>query len=72
MTTIVSPTTSDSSLLHGVYFDGANFIDRNKNTLTHKWVVFCYWSNQNSKYGCEIANTRTAHFCAQYGIKNEL
>lgn len=70
MKTIVAPTTANSMLIHGIFYDGKNFVDKYKNILEDTWVVSCYWTNQNSKFGCEIADIKTTKFCQDYGLKN--
>jgi len=71
MTTIIEQTTENSMFLHGVYFDGKNFVNRYNDVLKNTWVVNCYWTNQNSKFGCEVADLKTNKFCAEYGIENK-
>jgi hypothetical protein len=68
MTTIVA-TQATSILNNGVYHNGENFIDKYNNILENRWVVYCFWSNQNSKFGCDIADLRTNKFCLDYGIE---
>lgn len=71
MITIISPTTSNSMLNNGIFYDGKNFIDKYKNILSNNWVVNCFWTNQNSNYGCDIADLRTNKFCKDYNIENK-
>lgn len=71
MTTIISPSTANSDLINGVFHNGVNFINKYNDILKNTWVVFCYWSNQNSFYGCEVADLRTEYFCNTYNIPNK-
>lgn len=71
METIITPTTSNSMFINGIYFNGTNFVDRLNYPLSNVWVVFCVWTNHNSKFGCEIADIKTENFCKQYKIENK-
>ena len=71
MTTIILQTTSNSMFIHGIYFNGENFVNKYNDILKNTWVVNCFWTNQNSKYGCVIADVRTEKFCNDYGIENK-
>lgn len=73
MKQIIAPTTSNSDLVNGVFFNSSdnNFYDRLKNKLSHTWVIFCYWSSINSLYGSEVADNKTNLFCSKYGIENK-
>jgi hypothetical protein len=72
MTTIISQTTANSMFIHGVYFNGENFVDRYNHILKSTWVVLCFWTNENSKHGCDIANVRTEKFCNDYKLENKM
>lgn len=67
MTTIIAPQAT-SVLNNGVFFDNGKFFDKYKNELSNEWVEYVYWSNQNSRYGSDIADLRTAKFCKDYNI----
>lgn len=69
MKTIISPSTANSMLSNGVFFNGKEFVDKYNNILESNWVISCYWTNQNSIYGCDIADLRTAQFCINYNLK---
>jgi hypothetical protein len=71
MTTIVAPTTANSMFINGIFYNGKNFVNRYNDILENTWVVNCFWTNQNSKFGCNIADLRTNKFCADYGIENK-
>jgi hypothetical protein len=66
--TIISPQAT-SILNGGLFYENGKFVDKNKNKLDNNWVKYVYWSNQNSRYGAETANLRTAQFLKEYGIK---
>jgi hypothetical protein len=70
MTQLIAPQAI-SILNNGVYFNDGIFYDKYKNVLKNTWVVFCFWSNENSKFGCDIADKRTENFCKQYNIENK-
>ena len=72
MKTIVTPTTSNSMLINGIFHNGINFVNRYNDIVANTWAVFCFWTNQNSSYGCEIADLRTNKFCQEYGIENKM
>jgi hypothetical protein len=71
MITIISPTTANSNLVHGVFYNGQNFVNKYNDQLKDTWVVFCYWSNENSKHGLNVANLRTEFFCSKYNLENK-
>lgn len=71
MKTIIAPTTENSMLNNGVFFNGTQFVNKYKDVLENKWVVNCYWTYINSIYGCEIADIKTNQFCIQYNIPNQ-
>lgn len=71
MKTIIAQSTANSMFIHGVFFNGTQFVDRYNDILASKWVVNCFWTNQNSRFGSDIADLRTAKFCAEYGIENK-
>jgi hypothetical protein len=70
--TIISPSTANSNLVHGTYFDGVNFLNKYNDILKHTWVVFCYWSEKNSKFGSDVADVQTKLFCQKYSIENKM
>jgi hypothetical protein len=71
MTTIVAQTTSNSMFINGVYHNGKNFVNKYNDILKDSWVVNCFWTNENSKYGYIVADVRTNKFCADYNIENK-
>jgi len=72
MKTIIAQTTSNSMLINGVFHNGSQFVNRFNDVLENTWVVNCFWTNQNSKFGCDIADLRTAKFCTDYNIENKM
>ncbi len=70
MTQVIAPQAT-SILNGGVFFNDGKFYNKYKDVLENTWVVYCFWSNQNSRYGCDIADLRTNKFCADYGIENK-
>ena len=71
MKTIISESTANSMFIHGIFYNGKSFVNKYGDILENTWVVNCFWTNQNTKFGCDIADSKTNKFCKDYGIENK-